>query len=139
MADIKNRNKNGDSQSILRHSAEDQLSKSSDATQELKDKTLEEIIHELRVHQIELEMQNEELRRVQLELEESRDKRQGFYDFAPIVGYFTLTHTGVIADVNLPGASLPWDSSSKTNWARFCGPFGMDRIPTTVGFVLGRD
>jgi PAS domain-containing protein len=95
----------GSSASILRHSAEEKLSKSSDATQELKDKTSEEIIHELHVHLIELEMQNEELKRVQLELEESRDKYQSLCDFAP-VGYFTLTHNGMIKDFTLSGATL---------------------------------
>ncbi len=72
---------------------------------EVKDKTLEEIIHELQVHQIELEMQNEELKRVQLELEQSKDKYQDLYHFAP-TGYFTLTRKGIIQEVNLTGAAL---------------------------------
>ncbi len=96
----------GSNKSTLKAAAEEKLAKSAGVVMELKEKTPEEIIHELRVHQIQLEIQNEPLRRIQLELEESRDKRQGFYDFAPIVGYFTLTHTGVIADVNLTVASL---------------------------------
>ncbi len=88
---------------ILREAAEDQLGKCPDASPEPQEKTPEEIIHELHVHQIELEMQNEKLRRVQLELEELRDKYQSLYDFAP-VGYFTLTHKGLITEVNLTGA-----------------------------------
>ena len=50
-------------------------------------------------------MQNEELKRVQLELEDARDKYQSLYDFSP-VGYFTLTHKGIIQEVNLAGATL---------------------------------
>ncbi len=58
--------------------AENKLRKSQGLSPRLEDKTSEEIIHELQVHQIELEMQNDELRRTQLELEESRDKFQLF-------------------------------------------------------------
>ena len=98
-------NVKGKGASALRDSAEKKLSKSPGLSPELRDKTPQEIIHELQVHQIELEMQNEELKKVQLELEESRDKYQSLYDFSP-VGYFTLTHKGIIREVNLMGASL---------------------------------
>ena len=57
MVDKIDRDQNGNSASILRHRAEGKLSRSRDATQELKEKTPEEIIHELHVHQFELEMQ----------------------------------------------------------------------------------
>src|SRR5271157_3652571 len=62
-------------------------------------------LHELRVHQIELEMQNEELRRVQVELEDSRASYVDLYDFAP-VGYCTLSEQGLILKANLTAASL---------------------------------
>jgi PAS domain S-box-containing protein len=62
-------------------------------------------IHELHVHQIELEMQNDELRKAQIELEESRSKYTDLFDFAPI-GYFVLDKKGVITEVNLTGAVM---------------------------------
>ena len=61
--------------------------------------------YELRVHQIELEMQNEELRRAHAALEASRDRYLQLYDFAPIC-YLTLTKDGMIAEANLTCASL---------------------------------
>src|SRR5659263_106119 len=61
------------------------------------------LVHELELHQVELEMQNEELRRVQNELEDTRNRYSDLYDFAPI-GYFTLDGNGLILEVNLTGA-----------------------------------
>jgi PAS domain S-box-containing protein len=89
----------------LRADAEKKLARSFGSKPEKEGKTLEEIVCELNVHQIELEMQNEELRKAQLDLEETRDRYADLYDFAP-VGYFTFNHCGVIKNVNLTGASL---------------------------------
>jgi PAS domain S-box-containing protein len=65
----------------------------------------QQLIHELQVHQIELEMQNEELRRAQEEFGFSQDKHLELYDFAPI-GYFTFDARGLIREVNLTGAQM---------------------------------
>jgi signal transduction histidine kinase/AmiR/NasT family two-component response regulator len=62
-------------------------------------------LHELQVHQIELEMQNDELRQSRIELEELLTRYIELYDFAP-VGYLTLTSDGLIAEINLTGAKL---------------------------------
>jgi len=72
---------------------------------ELSNEEVHNLIHELQVHQIELEMQNDELRRFQNEIEESRNKYSHLYDFAP-VGYFTVKEKGIIAQANLTGAAL---------------------------------
>ncbi len=65
----------------------------------------QQMLNELRVHQIELEMQNEELRRVQVELDVARRRYFDLYELAP-VGYFTLSDKGIITEANLTMATL---------------------------------
>ncbi len=77
----------------------------------------EVLIHELQVHQIELEMQNENLRHMQFELERSRERYMDFYDFAP-VGYLTLKENGQIAAINLTGAAKLGIDRSKLLYQR---------------------
>ncbi len=90
----------------LRRLAEERLS---ETTTELPEPRTEfetqRLLHELQVHQLELEMQNNELLCTLEELELSRNKYAELYDFAPI-GYFTLDAQGQIRQVNLAGAQL---------------------------------
>lgn len=65
----------------------------------------ERLLHELQVHQIELEVQNSELQNARDALEAALEKYTDLYDFAPI-GYFALDPKGCILEVNLAGAQL---------------------------------
>ncbi|MDO9053568.1 MAG: EAL domain-containing protein [Gallionella sp.] len=78
----------------------------------------DQILHELEVHQIELEMQNEALREAQIELEASRDRYMDFYDHSP-VGFVTLNHDGLINEINLTGAALLSVARNKLPRRRF--------------------
>ncbi len=73
------------------------------------------LLHELEVHQIELEMQNEELRQAVDKAEIATEKFIELYEFAP-VGYFTLSHDGTMTEMNLRGAwMLGKDRSTLAN------------------------
>jgi two-component system, cell cycle sensor histidine kinase and response regulator CckA len=93
----------------LRYRAEEIARKnkvlSSKNIETLSPEEIQRLIHELQVHQIELEMQNEELLRTQSELDAAREHYFDLYDLAP-VGYFTISEKGLILEANLTAASL---------------------------------
>ena len=88
----------------LRRQAEASLKQRPDTEQQTVDHVLE-LIHELEVHQVELEMQNEELRRAQLEISALHREYEDLYEFAPC-GYVTLNSRGIITRCNLTGVTL---------------------------------
>lgn len=78
----------------------------------------DELLRSLAVHQIELELLNDELRRAAIVIENSRDRYLDLYDFAPI-GYLTLNREGVIIEINLTCASLLGEERNKLINRRF--------------------
>ena len=90
----------------LRRRAKKRLKEKQSVTgQIVTEAELRRLHNELEVHQIELEMQNEELHRAQAETEAVLSKYTDLYDFAP-VSYFTLGRDGTILQLNLAGARL---------------------------------
>ncbi|MDB5111600.1 MAG: domain S-box protein [Mucilaginibacter sp.] len=91
--------------SQLRFKAEKALKEIEQDNVDLQGKDIKILIQELQVYQIELEMQNDELRSANEQLERQQIKFTGIYDLAP-VGYFILSNTGRIEEVNNAGAKL---------------------------------
>jgi PAS domain S-box-containing protein len=90
----------------LRRQAEELLcTKTTDLYSNLTMEKMQRLVHELEVHQIELEMQNAELHEARNEIDSALENYTDLFDFAP-VGYFTLNRDGAISAVNLCGASL---------------------------------
>jgi len=85
--------------------AAEKLSKQEQAAQPAKEMNTQRLIHDLEVHEIELEAQGEELTQARAELEAALRQYTDLYDFAP-VGYFTLTRDSTIRQANLAGANL---------------------------------
>ncbi len=99
-------NTNKDKYNILRQRAEEKLG--GEKPVGIQNKQIYEtyaLLHELQVHQIELEMQNEELKHVNAQAETLLSKYYDLYDLAPI-GYFTVNEHGKILEVNQAGADL---------------------------------
>src|SRR5512143_1299731 len=85
--------------------ARKEAAQSSEDLEFLSPEDIRQTLHELQVHQIELELQNEELRRAQAELEAVRARYFDLYDLAP-VSYCTLSEQGLILETNLTAATL---------------------------------
>lgn len=93
---------------ILRLKAEEKLKAKKKTTKQVIEADIKKLLHELQVHQIELEMQNEELREANETAETALKKYTMLYDFAPL-GYFTLEKDGSINELNFTGAEMLGD------------------------------
>jgi len=133
----KSRTKSAEKQDVasLRRQAEELLlAKTTQLRPLLTREEAQKLLHELEVHQVELEMQNAELRQARDEVERTLEKYTDLYDFAP-VSYFSLDRNGAITAVNLSGASLLGVERSSLLGQRF-GQFvaAADR-PTFTAFL----
>jgi PAS domain S-box-containing protein len=86
-------------------SVQKRMSRIADHLDDLSPEEIKRIFHELQVYQVELEIQNEELRRAQLEIDETKRRYFDLYDMAPI-GYFTLNDKGLIMEANLSASTM---------------------------------
>lgn len=89
---------------------------------------LQQTLHNLRVHQIELEMQNEELRRAQIDLDAARDRYFDLYDLSPL-GYVSLSEGALVREANLTAAlrlGVPRGELIEAPFSRFIHPEHQD-------------
>lgn len=110
---------------LLRQRAEAVLEYAPAATSNLSEEDVQRLLHELQLQQVELEMQNEELRRYQIELQVARDQYERLYTWAP-VGYLTLDNQATIWEANLAAATL-------------LGPPGGDLPGVSLSRFIARD
>lgn len=128
-------------ESTLRERAEATMRRSPTDIGRLSAAETQKLIHELQVHHIELEMQNAELRRIQEELVQSRDRFRHLYDSTPI-GYMTLGPNATVQEANLTLASmLGVDRQALTGlrFTRFVAPGSQDTLYLHQRHAFGSD
>jgi PAS domain S-box-containing protein len=132
MQEDKDNDKAGDTarqtDKTLRQRAEEMVRVSPDDLSSMSVQDIQRLVYELQIHQVEMELQNEELREAQMDLAASRDRFADLYDFAP-VGYLTLDDAGIIVDANLAAAALLGVERSKLpglKFSRFVAPDNQD-------------
>ncbi|MHB9098688.1 MAG: sensor histidine kinase, partial [Syntrophales bacterium] len=118
----KGQDRQTDGEALRRRAEARLIEKRKGRREEAEDQTtapeMKRLVQELQIHQIELEMQNEELKRARDEAEAERERYLDLYDFAP-VGYLTLDVNGVIRQMNLTGARLLGGDRSRLLNRRF--------------------
>jgi len=132
-SDLETKKSGAGASDSLRRSAEQMLRTTRADISEMSPENVQRMIYELQVHQMELQLQNEELRDAQVALAETRDRYADLYEFAP-VGYITLDQEGTILEGNLTAASmLPLEETNC--WGRTLRPF-CQRIPRMSGICI---
>lgn len=132
---MKKQGKNETSAILLRNKAEDKLNqRKSEAHADVSEADMLRLIHELEVHQVELEMQNEELILAKERAESAEEKYTDLYDFAPS-GYFTLSPEGTILEMNLRGAQMLGKQRSLLISKRFGSFIKEDSLSTFSSFL----
>lgn len=114
--------KRDDKHGILRQRAEEIISLHSEQQGKISFVDIQQLIHELNVHQIELEMQNDELKQIRNELENEKERYQHLFEFAPI-SYVVTDEDGLIINANQTTATLFGDDKEniiKTRLSRYC-------------------
>ncbi|MFT5467034.1 MAG: PAS domain S-box-containing protein [Verrucomicrobiales bacterium] len=94
-----------ESSQSIRERAEQLLGATPDDIADMAPEDVQRVVHELQVHQIELELQNDELRRTQVELVEAQDRYTNLYKYSP-VGYFVCGGDGMIREANMTAATI---------------------------------
>ncbi|MGB9079700.1 MAG: sigma 54-interacting transcriptional regulator [Desulfuromonadaceae bacterium] len=129
------------SASLRRHAEERLSAKTAERHPSLTGEEMQRLVHELEVHQIELEMQKDELCRAREELEASRNMYAELFDFAP-VGYFIFDARGVILNVNFTGARMLGTERERLDNTPFTGfvadADGREAFSTHLTMVLKR-
>ena len=119
---------------LRRHAEERMQAKTAGVQPPRTEDEMRRLVHELEVHQIELEMQNAELRQARDEVERALEKFTDLYDFAP-VGYFTLDRGEIIRAVNLTGASILGIGRSRLIARRFDQFVAVEARPAFTAFL----
>lgn len=121
----KTKRKVGAESAKLRQRAEERVAKFAKTAASASGTDTRRLIHELEVHQVELELQNEELRQARAEIEANYNE---LYDFAP-VGYFTLGRLGDIKKANLTGAGMLGQPRNEVLGRRLASFLAPDSLP----------
>jgi transcriptional regulator with PAS, ATPase and Fis domain len=118
---------------MLRIKAEEKLKEKKKTDKTVIEADVKKLLHELQVHQIELEMQNEELHEANETAETALKKYTMLYDFSPM-GYFTLEKDGSISELNFTGAEMLGDKRFKLVNSNFKLFVSEDSLPVFNNF-----
>ncbi len=131
---MRRKGKNDAATRALRRNAENKLAEGGGRASGVEERDPLALVHELEVHQIELEMQNEALRRAQWEADGLRQKYQDLYDFAP-VGYVTIGPDGTIREANEAAAFRLGIARKRLRSAPFVSFLDISSVPVFRAFM----